>query len=148
MRLNYLMGSEFLQYSMSHICTHTKLRKHEKVMNSQRFSGKSRFQLQISHRWSGYWINECVRGPGRKNTLSIWSNGRTIQWKMPAGRLKQRYRSMKIPCKSSWKATHKNFQAREYGAGASLIASEPTQNASGQLDKPTQILKSPLGIDA
>jgi hypothetical protein len=27
------------------------------------------------------------------------------------------------------------FQAREYDAGASLTASEPARNASGQLDK-------------
>jgi hypothetical protein len=37
----------------------------------------------------------------------------------------------------------KDFQAREYDAGASPTSSEPARNAIGQLDKPTQILKSP-----
>jgi hypothetical protein len=104
-------------------------------MNSQRFSGKSRFQLQISHRWSGYWINEWVRGPGGNNTLNIWSSGRAIQLNMPAGRLKQRYRSMDIPCRSSWIGAHGNFQAREYDAGAYPSSSEPVRNVRGQLDK-------------
>jgi hypothetical protein len=47
--------------------------------------------LQRSHRWSRYWINEWVRRPEGKNTLNIWSSGRAIQLKMPAGRLKQRF---------------------------------------------------------
>jgi hypothetical protein len=50
---------------------------------------------------------------------------------------------MDIPCRSSWTRAHENFQAREYDAGASPSSSEPARNARGQLDKPTQILKSP-----
>jgi hypothetical protein len=129
MRLNYPMGSEFLRYSMSQIYTHTKLRKQEKMMNSQRFSGESRCQLQISHRWSGYWINEWVRRLGESNTLSIWSNGRTIQLKMPAGRMKRRYKSMDIPCRISWIGSHESFQVREYDVGAFPTSSEPAQKA-------------------
>jgi hypothetical protein len=30
-------------------------------------------------------------------------------------------------CRSSWIGAHEDFQAREYDAGASLTASEPTQ---------------------
>jgi hypothetical protein len=68
-----------------------------------------------------------VRRPEGKNSLSIWSNGRAIQWKMPAGRMKQRYTSMDIPCRSSWIGAHENIQAREYDAGASLTSSEPAR---------------------
>jgi hypothetical protein len=124
MRSSYRMGSEYLRYSMSQIYTHIKLRRPKQVMNNQRLSGRSRCQLQRSHRWNRYWINEWVRRPGGKNTMSIWSNGRAIQWKMPAGRTKQRYRSMDILCRSSWTGAHEIFQAREYDAGASQISSE------------------------
>ena len=55
--------------------------------------------------------------------------------KMPAGRMKQRYRSMDIPCSISWIGAHEIFQEREYDVGASLTASEPAQNASEQLEK-------------
>jgi hypothetical protein len=34
-RLNYPMGSEFLRYSISQICTHIKLRKQGQEMSSQ-----------------------------------------------------------------------------------------------------------------
>jgi hypothetical protein len=63
----------------------------------------------------------------RKEYLNIWSSGRAIQLKMPAGRLKQRYGSMDIPCRSSWTGAHANFQVREYDAGASPETSEPAQ---------------------
>jgi hypothetical protein len=39
---------------------------------------------------------------------------------MPAGRLKQKFKSMDIPCRSSWTGAHAIFQEREYDAGASL----------------------------
>ena len=65
--------------------------------------------------------------PGGSNTLSIWSNGRITQWRMPAGRLKQLYKSMDRPCRSSWTGAHESFQAEEYDAGAS-----PTHQASQQ----------------
>jgi hypothetical protein len=71
----------------------------------------------------------------RKNTLSIWSSGRTIQLKMPAGRLKQRYRSMDRLCTSSWIGAHENFQAREYDAGASPTHQASQRGSKGQLDK-------------
>ena len=38
--------------------------------------------------------------------------------------MKQRYRSMDRPCRSSWIGFHENFQAREYDAGASSTSSE------------------------
>ena len=60
------------------------MRKQEKKVNNQRFSGRSRCQLQRSHRWSRYWINEWVRRPEGKNILNIWSSGRAIQLKMLA----------------------------------------------------------------
>jgi hypothetical protein len=53
--------------------------------------------------------------------MSIWSNGRAIQLKMPARRLKKKYRSMDRPCRNSWIGAHEIFQAREYDAGASHI---------------------------
>jgi hypothetical protein len=53
--------------------------------------------------------------------MSIWSNGRIIQWKMPAGRLKKRYKSRDRPCRSSWTGAHESFQAEEYDAGASQL---------------------------
>jgi hypothetical protein len=96
------------------------------MMNSHRFSGKRRCQLQIIHRWSGYWINEWVRRPEESSTLNIWSSGRTIQLKMPARRMKKRYRGMDEPCAISWIGAHEDFQAREYDAGASPTSSEPT----------------------
>jgi hypothetical protein len=74
--------------------------------------------------------------------MSIWSNGRTIQLKMPAGRMKRRYRSMDRPCRSSWTRAHEIFQAREYDAGASLTHQESHRESGGQLDEPTQILKT------
>jgi hypothetical protein len=95
-------------------------------MNNQRFSGQNRCQLQRNHRWKAYWTKELVRGPGERNTLNTWSNGRDIQLKMPAGKMKQRSRSMDRPCESSWTGAHENFQAREYDAGASQ------QQASGR----------------
>jgi hypothetical protein len=126
-----------------------KLRKQEQVMNSQRFSGRSRCQLQRSHRWNRYWINEWVRKPEGKNILNIWSSGRAIQLKMPAGRLKQRFRSMDIPCRSSWTGAHANFQVREYDAGASPETSEPVQNDKGQLGtRQHKFLKFFLEVDA
>ena len=116
-------------------------------MNSQRFSGKSRCQLQRSHRWSGYWINEWVRELGRKNTLNIWSSGRAIQLKIPTGRMKHRFRSMDRPCKSSWIGAHENFQAREYDAGASPTSSEhgASTNAFWSHD---ELFKKILKMDA
>jgi hypothetical protein len=143
MRLNYLIGSKFL-HSMSHIYTHTKLRKHEQVIKSQRFSGKSRCQLQRSRRWSSYWTKEFVRRPGGKNTLIIWSSGRIIQLKMPDERLKQRYRIMDIPCRSSWTGAHESFQAREYDVGASPTSSAPARKTMDSWKAPDQIfLKFP-----
>jgi hypothetical protein len=56
--------------------------------------------------------------------LNTWSNGRDIQLKMPARRMKQRFKTMDRPCKISWKGAHENFQAREYDAGASPATSE------------------------
>jgi hypothetical protein len=88
-------------------------------MNSQRFGGQNKCQLQKSRRWSGYWTKEFVRGPGERNTLNTWSSGRVIQLNMPAGRMTQRSRSMDRPCVNSWIGAHENFQAREYDAGAS-----------------------------
>jgi hypothetical protein len=127
-------GIGILRYSISQIYTHTELGKQIlEVMNSQSFSGKRRCQLQISHRWSEYWIKELEKRPGGKNTLSIWSNGRTIQLKMLAGKVKRRYRSMDRPCRSSWTGAHESFQAREYDAGASPISSEPARGKT-QLD--------------
>jgi hypothetical protein len=70
---------------------------------------------------------ECIldkrvrKKPGESNTSSIWSNGRTIQWKMPAGKAKQRFKSMDRPCRSSWTGAHESFQAEEYDAGASQL---------------------------
>jgi hypothetical protein len=127
MRLNYPMGSEFHRYSIYQICTHTSLRKQEHKMNSQRFSGERKCQLQKSHRWSAYWIKELVRRPEGKNILNIWSNGKAIQLKMPSRRLKKRYRNMDIPCRSSWIGSHEYFQEREYDAGASPTSSEPVR---------------------
>ena len=98
-------------------------------MNSQRFSSRSRCQLQRSHRWSGYWINEWVRRLEGKNILNIWSSGKAIQLKMPAEKMKQRFRSMDIPCKSSWIGAHANFQVREYDAGASFTTSKTNVEA-------------------
>jgi hypothetical protein len=103
-------------------------------------------QLQRSRRWNAYWTREWVRRPGGKNTMSIWSNGRAIQLKMPAGRLKQRYRSMDRPCRSSWTGAHEIFQAREYDAGASPTHQASQRGSGRQLDKPAQILKTPLEL--
>ena len=50
--------------------------------------------------------------------------------KMPAGRMKQRSRSMDRPCESSWTGAHENFQAREYDAGALPTTSEHGTNAN------------------
>jgi hypothetical protein len=86
---------------------------------------------------------ELVRRPDESSTLSIWSSGRTIQLKMPAGRAKWRSRSMDRPCRSSWTGAHEIFQAREYDAGASPTSSEPTRKMKIVGRAPTQILKSP-----
>jgi hypothetical protein len=43
---------------------------------------------------------------------------------MSAGRMKQRFRSMDRPCKSSWIGAHEIFQVREYDAGASPTSKE------------------------
>jgi hypothetical protein len=91
--------------------------------------------LWISHKCSAYWIRESARRPDEKKILSIWSSGRITQLKMPAGRLKHKYRSMGILCRSSWTGVHESLQAREYDAGASFTASEPAWNAIEQLDK-------------
>jgi hypothetical protein len=96
-------------------------------VNSQRFSGKNRCQLQRDHRWSAYWTRESARRPEGNNTLNILSSGRTIQLKMPVGKTKRRYRSMDRPCRSSWKGAHEIFQVREYDARASLTKSEPAR---------------------
>jgi hypothetical protein len=88
-------------------------------MNSQRFSGQNKCQLQKSRRWSAYWTKELVSGPGKRNTLNTWSSGRAIQLKMLAGRMKPKYISMDRPCAISWTGAHENFRAREYDAGAS-----------------------------
>jgi hypothetical protein len=93
---------------------------------------KNKCQLQKSHRWSAYWIEELVRGPGERNTLNTWSSGRDIQLKMPARKMKQRSKSMDRLCEISWTEAHENFQAREYDAGASqghasIASSETTQ---------------------
>jgi hypothetical protein len=47
--------------------------------------------------------------------------------KIPAGRPKQRFKSMDRLCVSSWTGAHENFQAREYDAGASPTSSEPAR---------------------
>jgi hypothetical protein len=117
-------GIEFHQYSMSQICTLTKLKRQEQTVNNQRFNGPNRCQLQRNHRWKVYWTRESVRGPGERNILNTWSSGRDIQLKMPAGRMKQRFKSMDRPCESSWTGAHENFQAREYDAGASPTTSK------------------------
>ena len=131
MKLSYRMGSRYLHYLMFRIYIHIKLMKQEqKVMINWRSSGRSRCQLQRSHRWNRYWINEWVRRPEGKNTSNIWSSGRAIQLKMPAGKMKQRFRSMEIPCESSWIGAHKKFQAREYDAGASPTSSERGTNTN------------------
>ena len=61
--------------------------------------------------------------------MNIWLSGRVIQLKMPAGRLKKKFLSMDIPCRSSWTGAHANFQAREYDAGASLTTSKTNVEA-------------------
>jgi hypothetical protein len=48
---------------------------------------------------------------------------------MPARRLKHKFRSMDIPCRSSWTGSHANFKAREYDAGASLMTSKTNVEA-------------------
>jgi hypothetical protein len=102
-------------------------------------SGQSRYQLQKSRRWSTYWTKGSARRSGERNTLNIWSSGEAIQLKMPAGRMKQRSRSMDGPCMSSWTRAHENFQVREYDAGASQASQ---RRDKGQLEKhPAQILK-------
>jgi hypothetical protein len=115
-------------------------------MNNQRFSGRSRCQIAEKPQMENILDKESVRRPGGKNTMSIWSNGRAIQWKMPAGRLKQRYRSMDIPCRSSWTGAHEIFQAREYDAGASNSSSEPARKRKTAGRRPTQILKNTLKL--
>jgi hypothetical protein len=80
--------------------------------------------LHRSHRWKTYWTKEIVRGPKEGNVLNTWSSGRDIQLKMPAGRMKKRFKSMDIPCERSWIGAHENFQEREYNAGASPATSE------------------------
>jgi hypothetical protein len=92
-------------------------------MNNQRFSGLNRCQLHKNHKWKVYWTKELVRGPGERNILNTWLSGRDIQLKMSAVNIKQKSRSMDRLCESSWKKVHENFQAREYDAGASRVAS-------------------------
>jgi hypothetical protein len=99
-------------------------------MNNQRFSGQNRCQLQRNHRWKAYWTKELVKGPEEGNILNTWSSGRDIQLKMPAGKMKQKFKSMDRPCESSWTGAHENFQAREYDAGASPTTSERGTNAN------------------
>jgi hypothetical protein len=63
---------------------------------------------------------------------------------MPARKMKQRYRSMDRPCRSSWTGAHENFQAEEYDAGASTNTSnEPAHQAEDSWTAPAQILKTP-----
>jgi hypothetical protein len=100
------------------------MRKQEQVMNNQRFSGKNRRQLQRSHRWKAYWTRELARGLEENNTLNTWSSGRDTRLKMPAGKMKQRSKSMDRLCDISWTGAHENFQVREYDAGASPTSSE------------------------
>jgi hypothetical protein len=86
-----------------------------------------------------------ARGPGKSNTLSIWSNGRTIQLKMSAGKARQRYKSMDRPCRSSWTGAHEIFQVREYDAGASPTSSEPAWKTTDSWTSASTNLESHLG---
>ena len=122
------------------------MRKQEQKVNSQGFSGRRRCRLQGSRRWRTHWTREPVRRPGGKNTMSIWSNGRAIQWKMPAGRMKRKYKSMDIPCKSSWIGAHESFQAEEYDAGASTNTSNEPAWSGRQLESQHQNFENILGI--
>jgi len=54
-----------------------------------------------NHRWKVYWTKELAGGPGEKNILNNWSNGRDIQLKTPVGKMKPKFRSMDRLCKSS-----------------------------------------------
>jgi hypothetical protein len=49
---------------------------------------------------------------------------------MPAGKMKQKFRSMDRLCESLWTGAHENFQAREYDAGASSTSSERGANTN------------------
>jgi hypothetical protein len=94
------MGSEFLRYSMSQIYTHIKPEEAGAgMMNSQRFSGKSRCQLQRSHKWSSIldkrigkktrrkqyfeylvkWKGHPVEDASWENEAEILKHGQTVQ---------------------------------------------------------------------
>jgi hypothetical protein len=46
----------------------------------------------------------------RKQYFEYLVKWKTIQLKMPAGRMKQRFRSMDRPCRSSWTGAHEIFK--------------------------------------
>jgi hypothetical protein len=61
-----------------------------------------------------------------------------VKWKMPAGRLKQRFKSMDKQCKSSWIGSHESFQAEEYDAEASPMTSDPAWKTINNWTRPAE----------
>jgi hypothetical protein len=59
----------------------------------ERFSGRNRCLWQKSCRWRKLLIRGLARRPGGRLILSIWSNGRDTQSKMPVGKMKLLSRS-------------------------------------------------------
>ena len=88
------------------------------------FSGKSKFPQQKIHRWRKLLIRGLARRPGGRLILSIWSNGRDTQSKMPVGKMKLPSRG-KIGAGAHGQESMNFFQG-ECDAGA-LLASVQRQ---------------------
>jgi hypothetical protein len=125
-----------------------KLRKQETEMNSQRFSGRKQMPVAEKPQMERILDKRIGKKTRRKEYFEYLVKWKAIQLKMPAGRLKQRYRSMDIPCRSSWTGAHESFQAREYDAGASPTSSEPARKARDSWASASTNFEIYLGIVA
>jgi hypothetical protein len=123
MRSGCHMVWAFHPYSMSQTCTliGKTTQKDQKI--KERFSGRSRCLWQRSYRCRKLLIRGLARRPEGKPILSIWSNGKDTQYKMPVGKTKMLSRSREVS-RGSHGQESMNFCQGEYDAGASLASAQ------------------------